>query len=149
MCESCAREDVERGGAQRRHVLIVEDAPAIRALLTEFLAAEGFQVDVARDGQEALRKLTEPPVLVPHVVLLDMMLPRVDGVAVLRALARNGAAVSVVAMSADREALVAARRAGAHATVAKPFDLDALLRTLECQATPAASRPPRPEGGGW
>ena len=138
MCESCAREDVERGGAQRRHVLIVEDEPTIRALLTEFLQSEGFQVDVARDGQEALRKLTEATAQVPHVVLLDMMLPRVDGVSVLRALALSGARVSVVAMSANREALVAALREGARAAVPKPFDLDVLLRTLECQAAPAA-----------
>ena len=126
------------GPCRSRHVLIVEDAPAIRALLTEFLQSEGFQVDVARDGQEALRKLTEAPAQVPHVVLLDMMLPRVDGVSVLRALALSGARVSVVAMSANREALVAALREGARAAVPKPFDLDVLVRTLERQSAPAA-----------
>lgn len=114
-------------------VLVVEDDPAVRAFVVEALHDEGYPVRVARDGVEAITALREgaPPPDRLCLVLLDMMLPKADGVDVLRALADMGGYVPVVAMSADRVQLTAARSAGAQDTVAKPFDLDRLVQTVE------------------
>lgn len=110
-------------------VLVVEDDPAIREFVVEALTDEGYPVQVARDGAEAITALTEgsPPPDRLCLVLLDMMLPNADGVDVLRALTDLGGYVPVVAMSADRTRLSEARAAGAQATVAKPFDLNRLI----------------------
>ena len=114
-------------------VLVVEDDPAVRGFVVEALRDEGYPVRVARDGAEAITALREgaPPPERLCLVLLDMMLPKADGVDVLRALADLVAYVPVVAMSADRARLSEARAAGAQATVAKPFDLDRLIDTVE------------------
>ena len=91
----------------------------------------------ARDGGEAIRALEEnrPPAGHLCVVLLDMMLPSVDGMSVLHHLAALGAYVPVVAMSASREHLLQAAAAGAQVTVAKPFDLDSLLAVVARNCT--------------
>jgi CheY-like chemotaxis protein len=123
----------------RRPILVVEDEPAIRALLVEFLRGEGYAVAVARDGQEALHLLEAAgPAERPGVVLLDMMLPRMDGAELLRQMRARGLTVPVVAMSASHEALSRALAAGARATVPKPFDLDRLLQTLQHQMAATA-----------
>ena len=120
-------------GAEPLAVLVVEDDPAVRAFVVEALHDEGYPVQVARDGVEAITALREgtPPPDRLCLVLLDMMLPKADGVDVLRALTDLGAYVPVVAMSADRARLSEARAAGAQATVAKPFDLNRLIETVE------------------
>jgi CheY-like chemotaxis protein len=114
-------------------VLVVEDEPTVRELVKEVLRDEGVQVEEARDGAEAIRALDERSPAVPLcAVLLDMMLPRVDGVRVLQHLAKRHADVPVVAMSASSEHLALAAAAGARTTVAKPFDLDRLLGAVTC-----------------
>jgi CheY-like chemotaxis protein len=109
-------------------VLVVEDEPAVRELVTEVLRDEGYEVAEARDGAEAIRVLEQrrSPTRFCAVVL-DMMLPRMDGVSVLRRLRDRGADVPVVAMSASSAHLALAEAAGARTTVAKPFDVDLLL----------------------
>src|SRR3954452_409189 len=81
-------------------VLVVEDEPAVRDLVADLLREEGYQVVEARDGAEAIRRLDLPKRHADHLcgVLLDMMLPRVDGLGVLHLLAAMGADVPVVAM---------------------------------------------------
>jgi DNA-binding response OmpR family regulator len=113
-------------------VLVVEDEPAVRELVADFLRDEGYAVEEARDGAEAIRTLDRHCQRKERVcaVLLDMMLPRVDGVGVLRHLTAAGARVPVVAMSASREHLAAALAAGAQMVVPKPFDLDRLLSAV-------------------
>ena len=114
-------------------VLVVEDDPAIREFVVEALRDEGYPVQVARDGAEAITALQKgsPPPDRLCLVLLDMMLPKADGVDVLRALTDLGGYVPVVAMSADRARLSEARSAGAQATVAKPYDLNRLIDVVE------------------
>jgi CheY-like chemotaxis protein len=113
-------------------VMVVEDAPPIRALLIDLLRGEGYAVVEARDGIEAIRLLDEQcsPGDRPAVVLLDMMLPRLDGVAVLRDLAQQGDTTPVVAMSASSQHLGPALAAGAQAALQKPFDLGELLAVV-------------------
>jgi CheY-like chemotaxis protein len=113
-------------------ILLVEDEPSVRDLAAHLLRDEGYEVVEARDGAEAIRALDEHerPADQLAVVLLDMMLPRIDGVGVLRHLAQRAADIPVVAMSASRERLAVATATGARATLAKPFELDQLLTTV-------------------
>ncbi len=110
-------------------ILVVEDDPSIHALLVDLLRGDGYAVEEAWDGGEAVRLLDQhqPPSHHLSLVLLDLMLPQVDGIAVLRHLARLGDYVPTVALSASGESLRAAQVAGASTMVPKPFDIDNLL----------------------
>jgi two-component system, OmpR family, response regulator ArlR len=114
-------------------ILVVEDEATLRDLVTEFLRDEGYHVVEARDGHEAIRLLDEhhsrPDELC--IVLLDMMLPQANGLAVLEHLAAVSEYIPVIAMSASRAALTQAVSVGAREVLAKPFDLDRLLRVVE------------------
>ena len=124
--------------ADQRTVLVVDDEPIIRELLADVLRDNGYHVMEAQDGAAAIRALDHHGLPAQHLcgVLLDMMLPEVDGLGVLRHLASVGASVPVVAMSANRSSLGAAVAAGAKSAVPKPFDIDALMATvmLLCKA---------------
>ncbi len=109
-------------------VLIVDDDPGIRASLRQALAYEGYRVSVAEDGRSALRAAREQP---PDVVVLDVMLPGIDGVEVCRRL-REGGDVPVLMLTArdgisDR---VNGLDAGADDYLVKPFALDELFARL-------------------
>jgi two-component system KDP operon response regulator KdpE len=111
-------------------VLVVDDEPAIRRLLRTTLAAQGWRVVEAANGAEALDAVAGAA---PDVVLLDLGLPDLDGMEVLRRL-RTGSAVPVVVLTAreDEQAKVAALDGGADDYVTKPFgtaELVARLRT--------------------
>ncbi len=122
-----------------RAILIVEDDAAIRRMLAEMLQAEGYPVAQAEDGTQAacLLENHRPPPEHFCLVLLDMMLPGLDGLGVLQRLAALGSYVPVVAMSANHELLAAAAQAGAHDVVPKPFDLTGMLDVVErnCRAS--------------
>jgi CheY-like chemotaxis protein len=112
-------------GSER--VLVVEDDDDIRDVMQEVLASEGYRVDVARDGRDALAKLEgggHPP-----LILLDMMMPTMDGETFLKILKSNpalaDAPVVVISGSAAARDKALALRA-AHCLV-KPFELDELL----------------------
>ncbi len=111
-------------------VLVIEDDDDIRDVLQEVLAAEGLRVDVAKDGLEALDKLDSSGK--PPVILLDMMMPRMDGETFLRHLrdlpAMAGA--SVVVISGNAAARDKARELSAAACLVKPFELDELLGVI-------------------
>jgi CheY-like chemotaxis protein len=107
-----------------RTILVVEDEPLVRELLVDCLQAAGYLVQEAVDGAEAIDLLGQRS---PDLILLDMMLPQVDGLGVLRHLAARGAPSPVVAMSASPTALTTAREAGVATTLGKPFELDRLL----------------------
>lgn len=119
--------------AQSCSILVVEDDPTIRLTISELLRDEGHTVIEASDGANAVAVLRarRPPPATLCLVLLDMMLPIIDGVQVLQVLATLGSYVPVVAMSADHVQLLQAVRAGAEATLGKPFDLDRLLDVVE------------------
>jgi CheY-like chemotaxis protein len=109
-------------------VLIVDDDAAIRALLRELLHEAGYASLEAADGLEAIR-LLEDEALRARIclVLLDLNMPRADGIAVLQHLAAGRRMVPVVAMSANIGQLLEARRLGVAAALEKPFELDTLL----------------------
>jgi two-component system response regulator MprA len=121
-------------------VLIVEDEWSVRALLSDVLRLEGYQVLGAEDGLQAVRLLDDQilPSAQPCTILLDMTLPHLDGLGVLHHLREENAHLPVVAMSANRAALEAAGAAGAEATLAKPFSLDRLVDTVARHSSVAA-----------
>jgi CheY-like chemotaxis protein len=115
-----------------KKILIAEDDPASRELVREILAAQGYQVIEATDGQEALRMVEEES---PDLVLLDIQLPRVNGLAVVRQLRQNPrlanlrvVAVTAYAMRGDKEK---ALDAGFDAYITKPIDTAALRSQIE------------------
>ncbi len=109
-------------------VLVVEDEPKITRFLRQGLTYEGYEVDVAYDGEEALAKLRQSE---PDIVILDIMLPSIDGLEVCRRL-RTFSKVPVIMLTA-REAIsdrVAGLDSGADDYLVKPFALDELLARI-------------------
>src|SRR5262245_2301577 len=127
-------------------ILLVEDEPQLRRLIARELEAAGYEVHHAADGAAALRLLAEAP---PELVVLDWMLPGLDGLAVLRRL-REGSAVPVLMLTARSEEVdrVIGLEVGADDYMTKPFGMRelvarvrALLRRQErLQAVLAADR---------
>jgi two-component system, OmpR family, response regulator MprA len=110
-------------------VLVVDDDPAVRDSLRRSLAFNGYEVDVAADGEEALHRLGKQR---PDAVVLDVMMPRLDGLATCRALRAAGDDVPVLMLTARDEVSdrVAGLDAGADDYLPKPFALEELLARL-------------------
>ncbi len=106
---------------QHRQVLIVDDDPVVRGILTTALRQKNLHIDEASDGAEAIRLLRESAYT---VVLLDILMPGIDGFAVLDALAANEAysPVVLVVSGADRSVLDQLDSRRIHGVVKKPFD---------------------------
>jgi CheY-like chemotaxis protein len=110
-------------------VLVVEDDEAIRSMLAILLEqGEAFALELASDGAEALRRAAEHP---PRVVVLDLRLPKVDGLEVARRLraepaTRHAWIVAISALAAREEALAA----GCDEFLAKPLDIAVLEATV-------------------
>ncbi len=111
-------------------VLIVDDEPAIRRLLRTSLAAEGYRTIEAASGTDALAVLAGAPDAV-DVVLLDLGLPDMDGLEIIRRL-RAGSAVPIVVLTSreDERTKVAALDLGADDYVTKPFGMAELMARL-------------------
>jgi DNA-binding response OmpR family regulator len=105
-------------------ILVVDDDPGLREIIRETLEDEGFLVDVARDGLQALELATQRR---PELVILDWGLPVFDGdVVAARLRAIHGEDLRVLLVTADGRAAEKARRARAFAYLHKPFDVNAL-----------------------
>jgi DNA-binding response OmpR family regulator len=111
------------------YVLVVDDDPAIRGLVADALRDRGYSVDLAAHGREALEAMRARR---PATVVLDLMMPIMDGFSFMEAchseqLCDN---VPIVVISAVHDALQRIREVPIHACIAKPFDLEALVRTV-------------------
>ncbi len=109
-------------------VLVVDDDPSILLFVREALDFEGFQVQVAADGLQALEVLEADPH--PCLLLLDMRMPRASGWDVARAM-RERRQVATCVITAAQDARAWAREIGAAAVLPKPFDLDDLYAVVE------------------
>jgi DNA-binding response OmpR family regulator len=110
-------------------VLIVDDEPDVLLLLRVNLEAAGYETVLAADGETALARIADSA---PDLVLLDIMMPVMDGWGVLRVLADRTAAPLVVVVSAkssDRD-VVRALTSGALEYITKPFDPDDLIAVV-------------------
>jgi two-component system KDP operon response regulator KdpE len=117
-------------------VLVVDDEPQIRRALRTNLRARGFEIDLAETGEQALELVARHR---PDVVVLDLGLPGIDGVEVVRGL-RGWSSVPIVVLSVrDAEAdKVQALDAGADDYVTKPFGMDELLARMRAALRRAA-----------
>jgi CheY-like chemotaxis protein len=117
-------------GSKRRvaaPILVVDDEPDILDVVVMMLEVEGYETKTARDGTEALTAIERER---PSLVLLDMRMPRMDGWEFARTLAERGLDIPVVVMTAARDARRWADEIDADAYLGKPFQMDALIRTI-------------------
>jgi CheY-like chemotaxis protein len=115
---------------ESNQILVVDDDDDIREVMQEALVAEGFRVDVAKDGQEALSRL-ETGEQAP-LILLDMMMPRMDGETFLKVLRERPrlADARVVVISGNARVRDQASDLRAAACFVKPFELEELLSVI-------------------
>lgn len=117
-----------------RTILVIEDEKDILATLQEFLELEGYHVEVAKNGLEALDLIHtrgEPP----DLILLDMRMPVLNGWQFAAALRdRYGCAPPILVMSAAPDTAARAAEIGATAWVSKPFGLDELAEKIKTYA---------------
>ena len=106
-------------------VLVVDDEPPIRALVTKIVERAGHPVDSARDGAEAIEKLEASSFA---VVVLDLMMPNVDGYALIEYMkTRGGQRPAIIVISAgDSASLRRLDGSVVHSILRKPFDIDVL-----------------------
>jgi len=110
-------------------ILVVDDERAVRESLRRALELEGYEIELAEDGRRALSLLQEEEQAQPDAVILDVLMPGVDGLEVCRRLRRSGNPVPVLMLTArdEVENRVAGLDAGADDYVTKPFALEELL----------------------
>lgn len=127
-------------------ILIVDDEFGLADVIAEVLAEAGYDVAIAINGQLGLANMDE---VTPDLVLLDMMMPVLDGPAMLRAIRKNPkyADVPVVMMTSLPEALTRAGATLYQAVLHKPFTQEKLLATLALLLDPNGDLPPGGEGG--
>jgi len=127
-------------------ILVVDDEPSIGEVVSIYLRRAGYQVVVARDGQEALEAMEKQP---PDLVVLDLMLPKVDGLEITRRLRAEGE-TPIIMLTARREEAdrIAGLEMGADDYVVKPFSpqelvsrVKAVLRRTRGSAPSAGERP--------
>lgn len=123
--------------ATRLEVLVVDDEPALSELVAVNLAAAGHRVRTAGDGQAALAAVAERR---PDVMVLDVMMPVLDGWGVLEALAEDPdtadlPVVMLTALSSEQD-VIRAHLTGAVRYLTKPFEVHALLATVDAAAAP-------------
>jgi len=117
------------GGAATARVLVAEDDRSVRDSLARVLRFEGYEVETATDGGEALESVGHS---IPDVVVMDVMMPNVDGLTACRLLRERHPALPILMLTARHEVSdrVAGLDAGADDYLVKPFALDELLARL-------------------
>lgn len=127
-------------------ILIVDDDPAIRNLLDELLTDEGYTTILAGDGESAINKARAH---LPNLILMDLMLPVVDGASATRVLKSDPrtTAIRIIAMSAGANLRLHADHLPADGLLGKPFDLDTLLAQVAI-FTRNVAEPGKPETAG-
>jgi DNA-binding response OmpR family regulator len=127
---------------QRRRILVVDDEPTIRQVVGQYLELEGYQVMQAEDGLQALRMAEASP---PDLVILDLLLPGIDGLEVCRRL-RAVSPVPILMLTALSEETdhLAGFDAGTDDYITKPFRprelvmrVKAMMRRIEAMSAPA------------
>ena len=125
-----------------KRLLLVEDEPGLVLTLTDRLSREGYTVETTADGESALERAASEAF---DLVLLDVMLPQMNGFDVLRELRRRGADVPVIMLTARGQLVdkVVGLKLGADDYVTKPFEMAELLARVEAKLrrAPVPSRP--------
>jgi DNA-binding response OmpR family regulator len=132
--------------AGKGKILVVDDEPPVGEILSEFLTPKGYEVLCAQGGLEGLSKLEK---FRPDIVLLDVRMPDLDGITVLRRIREANPSVSVLMMSGntDTEAAKETLQLGAFDYVLKPFDFEYLDRAVHKMLTAGTARAESPTQG--
>ncbi|MGE2834821.1 SpoIIE family protein phosphatase [Mycobacterium sp. SMC-4] len=129
------------GGSEPVRILVADDNADMRGYLTRLLSSDGYRVDAVNDGQDALDSARANP---PDLVISDVMMPRIDGLALVAALRadRRTAAVPVLLLSAraGQEASITGLQAGADDYLVKPFAAAELLARVRANVELARLR---------
>ena len=113
---------------EHRPILVVDDDQAIRSTVSDILSLEGYPVETASNGEEALEVLEREE---PSLVLLDMRMPVMDGWGFARTVSERGIKVPILVMTAAQSAKAWAEEVNADGYLAKPFELLDLLDSVE------------------
>jgi len=126
-------------------ILIVDDEPSVREILFTFLGQQGFEPAVAEDGQKALDMI---PSFNPHIVLLDVAMPGINGLKTLEKIRAAAPDCCVIMMSghASHQSALQAMDEGALEFIQKPFDFDYLERMLLTTVATQVARDDRGKG---
>ena len=113
----------------QKHILIVDDDPSVLRSLARYLKKKGYRVSEASGGRDAIEKVEKDP---PHLVLLDVVMPDMDGIETLNLIRQRFPDVDVVMISALKEEIVAKEsiKMGAYEWLPKPFSLETLETTI-------------------
>ena len=115
-----------------KRIMIVDDEPDLITLVQVRLAASGYEVIAAHDGGEGLEKAQKEK---PDLILLDVMMPGIDGFEVLRKLKNSPQTISIpvimLTAKGDRQSLSKAKDLGATDYITKPFNSEALLDLIK------------------
>lgn len=116
----------------KKRILVVDDDDDLRSLMQELLEEEAYEVETAIDGIDAFDHLDHQRNAY-DVILLDLMMPRLNGLQFLHQAQEHEPTIlrSIIALSADEEALQQTAGMGINATLSKPFDPDVLLALVE------------------
>jgi CheY-like chemotaxis protein len=121
----------QQKGEVARHLLIVEDTAEIRTALNHLFISEGYTVQLAANGKEALDVLATSCEL-PKLILLDLMMPVMDGIQFRQEQQKDVriAPIPVLLMSADANLVAKARSLRTQGYVKKPFDIEGIISTV-------------------
>lgn len=117
-------------------ILVVDDEGQLRKLIREILEQAGYQISEARDGKEAIQQYRLAPA---DVVIMDILMPEQDGLETIATLRREFPNVKIIAITGSSEMigilsyLDVAKMLGAHRTLQKPFEMKALLETVQAE----------------
>ena len=121
----------ESAQGRRQQILVVDDHEDTRVILRHYLEAMGYDVREANDGEEALATIQATR---PDAVVLDIQMPKVDGIAVLRAVRSDGALKSLPILALSAHALAdevrQIREAGADSYISKPADPKSVVKAI-------------------
>jgi DNA-binding response OmpR family regulator len=121
----------------RKRALVVDDDDPIRNMLTKVVERQDFEVDTARDGAEAIEKIDEDGYA---LIVLDLMMPRVDGYGVLRHMKQHHPeklACTIIASAVPESEILRQFEIPVYRIHAKPFDLQKLIADIQACTTAA------------
>jgi len=115
-----------------QHILVIDDEPALRTLLRNYLESEGYSVCIAQDGQQALRLFEEYHA---DLIITDIFMPEQDGLEVITTMRQRRPGLPIIAISGGgrmdkRDVLHIAKSLGAQCVMPKPLELADLLAAI-------------------
>jgi len=122
--------EIARDSGPAKHILVADDEASIRTVLRDLLEEEGFQVSEAATGQQVMKALADGGY---DLIMTDIRMPEMDGLAVLKELHTKKTDVPVIVMTAHNSANIAiqATQLGAYDYITKPFELEEVLLTIK------------------